>query len=128
MGDDASKQIDAIIANAANWRGEILSNLRSVIVETDPRIYEEVKWKKPSKPEGVSVWSFNGNICIGEMLKNAVRLTFPSGAFLDDPTLLFNTRIDSKSVRAIDIQENEAVDKAALQALIRAAMQLNAAK
>lgn len=128
MGEDAPKQIDAIIANAADWRGETLSNLRSVIVGTDPKIYEEVKWKKPSKPEGVSVWSYNGNICIGEMLKNAVRLTFPNGASLDDPNHLFNTRLDSKSVRAIDIHENETVNKEALQALVRSAMQLNAAK
>ena len=86
---------------------------------------EEVKWKKPSNPSGVPVWSHDGIVCIGEPLKNAVRLTFPKGALVEDPKRLFNARLDSNSVRAIDIREGEQVDEAALTALVRAAARLN---
>jgi hypothetical protein len=87
-----------------------------------------VKWKKPSRPEGVPVWSLDGIICTGEMLKSAVRLTFPKGAEMKDPRGLFNTRLDSKTVRAIDIREGEAIDEDALSALVREAMRLNESK
>jgi hypothetical protein len=86
---------------------------------------EDVKWKKPSRPEGVPVWSFDGNVCIGEMLKSAVRLTFPKGAQLKDPKKLFNSRLDSKSVRAIDFREGEKVPEADVKALVREAVGLN---
>jgi len=76
-GKSPSQEIDAIIKNHDNWRGEKLSFLRALIKKADPALVEEVKWKKPSKPMGVPVWSHNGIICIGEALKNAVRLTFP---------------------------------------------------
>jgi len=99
--------------------------LRALIRKADPGLVEEVKWKKPSKPEGVSVWSHDGIICIGEALKNAVRLTFPNGAQLKDPRKLFNARLDSKSVRAIDIQENESINDVALKNLVREAASLN---
>src|SRR5206468_3713786 len=79
----------------------------------DPGVIEEVKWKKPSRPEGVPVWSHDGIVCIGEVLKNAVRLTFPKGAQLKDPKGLFNTRLDSKTVRAIDFHEGDAINAAA---------------
>src|SRR5204863_305339 len=82
----------------AGWRGERLSQLRALIRGADPGVIEEVKWKKPSRPEGVPVWSHDGIVCIGEALKNAVRLTFPKGAQLRDPKGLFNTRLDSKTV------------------------------
>jgi hypothetical protein len=88
-------------------------------------IVEEVKWKKPSRPEGVPVWSHDGIVCIGEMLKKAVRLTFPKGARVKDPDKLFNARLDSKSVRAIDFFEGEKVPETALSALILAAVDLN---
>jgi hypothetical protein len=87
-----------------------------------------VKWKKPSKPEGVPVWMHDGNICIADTLKNAVRLTFPFGAKVKDPNKLFNTRLDSKTVRAIDFFEDSAVDSAALTTLVRAAVKVNQAK
>jgi hypothetical protein len=124
-GKSPSQEIDAIIKNYEDWRGEKLSLLRALIKKADPALIEEVKWKKPSKPEGVPVWSHDGIICIGEALKNAVRLTFPKGAQLKDPKKLFNTRLDSNSVRAIDIHENDRVNDLALKNLIREAVSLN---
>ncbi len=124
----ASQQIDAIIKASADWRGRKLSQLRAVIKKAAPAIVEEVKWKKPSNPGGVPVWSHDGILCIGETLKNAVRLTFPKGAQLKDPKKLFNTRLDSKTVRAIDIHEDDTVDEAALKALILEAVKLNRPK
>ena len=121
----AAQEIDAIIGNADDWRGEMLSQLRGMVLAADPAIDEDVKWKKPSKPEGVPVWSANGIVCIGEMLKNAVRLTFPKGAQLRDPKKLFNARLDSKSVRAIDFREGGRLPEAALKALVRQAVALN---
>jgi hypothetical protein len=114
----ASRQIDAIVRKATGWKGERLGQLRALISSADPGVIEEVKWKKPSRPEGVPVWSHDGIVCIGEILKNAVRLTFPKGAMLKDPKGLFNARLDSKSVRAIDFHEGDAVNASALKALI----------
>ena len=124
----ASQQIDDIIKAQSDWRGKKLSQLRSVIKKADPAIVEEVKWKKPSRPEGVPVWSHDGNICIADILKNAVRLTFPKGAQMKDPKKIFNTRLDSKTVRAIDFFEGDSIDDAALQALILSAVKLNTLK
>jgi hypothetical protein len=120
-----SHQIDAIINKPGDWRGEKLSQLRALIKEADPAVVEEVKWKKPSNPMGVPVWVHAGNICIGEMLKNAVRLTFPKGAQLKDPKKLFNTRLNSKTVRAIDFYEGDSINETALKELIRAAVDHN---
>jgi hypothetical protein len=124
----ASQQIDAIIKEPGDWRGRKLSQLRAVIKKADPAVVEEVKWKKPSRPEGVPVWSQAGIICVADTLKNAVRLTFPKGAQIKDPKKLFNTRLDSNTVRAIDFYEGEAVDEAALKALILEAVRLNTPK
>jgi hypothetical protein len=121
----ASQQIDAIINMHSDWRGKALAHLRTLIKKADPAVVEEVKWKKPSRPEGVPVWSHHGTICIADTLKNAVRLTFPKGAQLQDPKKLFNTRLDSNTVRAIDFHEGDTVDEAALQALILEAVGLN---
>ena len=123
-----SQQIDAIIKEQADWRGRKLSQLRALIKKADPAVVEEVKWKKPSRPEGVPVWSHDGTICIADMLKNAVRLTFPKGAQMEDPKKLFNTRLDSKTVRAIDFHEGDTMNEAALQALILEAVGLNTPK
>jgi hypothetical protein len=129
MGDKSpAQQIDDIINIYADWRGEMLSRLRVLIKQASPTLMEEVKWKKPSKPEGVPVWSHEGNICMADTLKNAVRLTFPKGASLNDPSKLFNTRLDSKTVRAIDFHEGDAVDEVALKTLILDAAELNASK
>jgi len=121
----ASQQIDAIVRKTTGWRGETLGQLRALIRGADPGLIEEVKWKKPSRPEGVPVWSHDGIVCIGEMLKNAVRLTFPKGAQLKDPKRLFNTRLDSKTVRAIDFHEGDAINASALKALIAQGARLN---
>ena len=123
-----SQQIDDIIQEQSDWRGKKLSQLRALIKEADPGVVEEVKWKKPSRPEGVPVWSHGGNICIADILKNAVRLTFPKGAQMKDPDNLFNTRLDSKTVRAIDFHESDPVDEEALKALFLEAVGLNATK
>ena len=123
-----SEQIDAIIRKPGDWRSETLAQLRALIKEADPSVVEEVKWKKPSNPMGVPVWSHNGILCVADTLKNAVRLTFPKGAQMKDPQKLFNTRLDSKTVRAIDFREGDAVADAALKALILEAVGLNTSK
>jgi hypothetical protein len=120
-----TQEIDAIIMSSSDWRGATLSRLRQTVLSVDADIVEEVKWKKPSKPEGVPVWSLDGILCIGEMLKSAVRLTFPKGARLKDPKRLFNARLDSASVRAIDFGEGAKVPAAALKALVHEAAKLN---
>jgi hypothetical protein len=127
-GESASKQIDAIIRNTVDWRGEKLSQLRALIKSADPAVIEEVKWKKPSRPSGVPVWSHNGILCVADTLKNAVRLTFPKGVQMKDPKKLFNTRLDSKTVRAIDFHEAETVDEPALMVLIQEAIRVNMLK
>jgi hypothetical protein len=124
----ASEQIDDIIHKTSDWRGKKLSLLRSLINQADPDLVEEVKWKKPSKPEGVPVWSHDGILCVADTLKSAVRLTFPKGAQIKDPKKLFNTRLDSKTVRAIDFFENDTVDESALKALILEAVRVNSQK
>jgi len=123
-----SEQIDAIIKEPGDWRGEKLSQLRAVIQKADPAVVEEVKWKKPSNPMGVPVWSHEGTICVGNVLKNAVRLTFPKGAQMKDPKNLFNTRLNSKTVRAIDFHKDDTIDEAGLKALILDAVELNTSK
>ncbi len=123
-----SQQIDAIIKKSGDWRGVTLSRLRALIKKVDPDVVEEVKWKKPSNPAGVPVWSHDGIICIGEPLKNAVRLTFPKGAQVKDPKKLFNTRLDSKTVRAVDFHEDDSINEDALKALILKAVRLNTSK
>ncbi len=127
-GKSASQEIDAIIKGTSGWRGRKLAELRAVIKKADPGVVEEVKWKKPSRPEGVPVWSHDGMLCVADTLKNAVRLTFPKGAQMKDPKKLFNTRLDSKTVRAIDFHEDETVDEAALKALILEAVRANRGK
>lgn len=123
-----SEQIDAIIQKPGDWRSETLSQLRALIKQADPAVIEEVKWKKPSNPMGVPVWSHDGNLCMADTLKKAVRLTFPNGAQVQDPDKLFNTRLDSKTVRAIDFFEGDTVNEAALKALILEAVALNTSK
>src|SRR5437660_4799695 len=124
-GASASQQIDAMLGELGDWRGDRLSQLRALIKNADRDVVEEVKWKKPSNPTGVPVWSHDGIVCIGEALKNAVRLTFPKGAQLKDPKGLFNTRLDSKTVRAIDFHEGDAINASALKALILEGARLN---
>lgn len=127
-GESAAQQIDAIIRKSDDWRGKKLSQLRTLIRKADVGMIEEVKWKKPSNPMGVPVWSHNGIVCMGNVLKNAVRLTFPKGAQIKDPRKLFNTRLDSNTVRAVDFHEGDTVDEVALKILVLEAVKLNSAK
>ena len=123
----ASRLIDAMVKDARGWQGETLAALRKCIRAADPAITEEVKWRKPSNPDGVPVWSHDGIVCVGNLLKNAVRLTFPRGAKIPDPRNVFNTRRDSRTVRALDVHEGDVVEMAALRAIVRTAVRLNVA-
>jgi hypothetical protein len=123
-----SQQIDAKIRALSDWRGKTLARLRALIKKADPGVVEEVKWKKPSNPSGVPVWSHDGIVCIGEPLKNAVRLTFPKGASIKDPKKLFNARLDSSSARAIDFRDGDAIEEAALKAIILDGVRVNSLK
>ena len=110
---------------STDWRERMLAQLRAIIHQADPAIVEERKWKKPSNPEGVPVFSHHGIVCTGETYKNAVKLTFARGAFLDDPAGLFNSSLEGNLRRAIDFREGDPVNEKALKALIRAAVTLN---
>ena len=123
-----SEQIDNIIKNTPDWRGPMLARLRAIINQADPGIVEEVKWKKPSKPEGVAVWVYDGNLCMADILKNAVRLTFPKGALVHDLSHTFNARLDSTGVRAIDFYEDTIIDEPALKAIVLESIQHNLSK
>ncbi len=123
--ESPAQLIDARIEELDDWRGEMLSRLRALIKQADPEVFEEVKWRKPSNPAGVPVWSHDGQICTGETYKSVVKLTFAKGASLEDPSGLFNSSLDGNTRRAIDIREGEAIDEDAFRALIRAAVSLN---
>ena len=118
----AQKQIDKIIASQPNWKGELLAELRSVILSSSSAIEEDVKWKMPSKPLGSPTWEVNGILCVSDYLKNAVRLTFPKGAAIEDPKGLFNSRLDSKTTRAIDFFEGDKIQAGALKAIVKKAI------
>lgn len=122
--DSPSRQIDARVEDLNDWRGKTLSGIRRLIKEADPEIVEEWKWKKPTSP-GTPVWSHSGGICTGETYKSVVKLTFFKGAALKDPSGLFNSSLEGKVRRAIDIREGDNIDEEAFKALIRAAVDLN---
>jgi hypothetical protein len=124
-GDSPSRLIDARIKELGDWRGETLARVRRLIHEADPEVVEQVKWRKPSNPAGVPVWSHDGIICTGETYKNVVKLTFAKGASLADPSGLFNSSLEGNTRRAIDLREGDEIDDQALQALIHAAVALN---
>jgi hypothetical protein len=121
---DASELIDKRIRELDDWRGTTLSKVREIIKEADPDVAEEWKWVKPTNP-GTPTWSRNGGICTGETYKNTVKLTFFKGASLSDPSGLFNSSLDGKVRRAIDIKENDKINEDALKNLIREAVALN---
>jgi hypothetical protein len=121
---DASKLIDKRIRELGDWRGETLGKVRRIIKEVDPDIVEEWKWAKATNP-GTPVWSHNGDICTGETYKSVVKLTFFKGASLNDPSGLFNSSLEGKVRRAIDIKEADTIDEDALKNLIREAVALN---
>jgi hypothetical protein len=118
----ASQLIDAKVNELSDWRGETLARIRNVIKQADPEVVEEWKWG------GVPVWSHAGIICTGETYKKAVKMTFAKGASLADPAKLFNSSLEGNTRRAIDFHEGDKIDEKALQALIRAAVELNTSK
>ena len=113
-----SQLINARIKELGDWRGKMLSRLRSLVKDADPAVVEEWKWRVP-------VWSHDGLICTGETYKNVVKMTFAKGAALKDPSGLFNSSLDGNTRRAIDFREGEQIDEEALKTLIRAAVALN---
>jgi hypothetical protein len=121
-GKSPSQLIDARIKELGDWRGGMLSRLRSLVKEADPEVVEEWKWR------GVPVWSHDGLICTGETYKSVVKMTFAKGAALKDPSRLFNSSLEGNTRRAIDFHEGEKVNEEALKTLIRAAVTLNRSK
>jgi hypothetical protein len=117
-----SQLIDARIKELGDWRGKMLSRLRTLIKEADPEVVEEWKWR------GVPVWYHDGMICTGETYKNVVKMTFAHGAALKDPSRLFNSSLEGNIRRAIDFHEGEKIDEKALKTLVRAAVTLNKSK
>jgi hypothetical protein len=124
---DAASQIDKRIRELDDWRGRVLKRMRELVHEADPEVVEEWKWAKATSP-GTPVWSHDGGICTGESYKQVVKLTFFQGASLKDPAGLFNSSLEGKTRRAIDIREDDEIDEAAFKELIRAAVAFNAAK
>jgi hypothetical protein len=121
-----SQPNDAGIKERGDWRGEMLSRIRTIINQADPEMVEERKWKKPSNGmTGVPVWSHDGIVCTGEMYKNAVKMTFARGALVEDPAGLFNSSLEGNVRRAIDFHEGDKINERALKALIKAAVRLN---
>ena len=130
MADDetnASELIDKRIEELGDWRGQTLSKVRRIVKDADPEVVEEWKWAKATSP-GTPVWSHNGGVCTGETYKSVVKLTFFKGAALSDPSGLFNSSLEGKVRRAIDIRENDEIDEGALKDLIREAVALNRRK
>ena len=122
---EASASIDATIAGLDDWRGERLARLRALIHEAVPEVVEEVKWRKPSNPDGVPTWSRRGILCTGEVYRDKVKLTFAQGASLPDPDGLFNSSLGGKLRRAIDLHEGDELDEGAFEDLLRAAADHN---
>src|ERR1700686_3346792 len=126
QGKSAAELFSKRIAELGDWREETLARMRALILEADPEMIEERKWRKPSNAMvGVPVWSHPGIVCTGESYKKVVKLTFAKGAALKDPARLFNSSLDGNVRRAIDIHEGEDVDESAFKALVRQAVALN---
>ena len=120
--ESPSELIDARIKELGDWRGKMLSRLRTLIKQADPDVIVEWKWR------GVPVWSHDGLICTGETYKNVVKMTFARGAALEDPSRLFNSSLEGNTRRAIDFHEGEDIHEEALKNLIRAAVTLNTSR
>ena len=124
----ASKQIDGIIEANGGWKGDLLARLRDVIMSADDSIVEEVKWKMATRPAGLPVWSCNGILCFAEIWKDNIKLLFPHGAKLKDSKKLFNSRLQSKDIRAIEFKEEYRLDESGLTRLINDVIVLNKSK
>ena len=123
-----SELVDARIKSLDDWRGETLARIRELIHEAAPHIEEQVKWRKPTNPNGVPVWESSGIICTGETYKDKIKLTFANGAALPDPRGVFNSSLEGAQRRALDIHEGDKLNATDFKALIRAAIAHNAAK
>ena len=124
--ESPSELIDAKIEELGGWRGEVLSRIRGLIKQAAPDVVEEIKWRKPSNPFGVPVWSHDGIILTGETYKDKVKLTFAKGASVEDPAGLFNSSLEAGVRRAIDLREGDRIDEEAFKTLVRSAAELNA--
>jgi len=125
----ATAEVEAWFNSTGGWEAQRLSRVRRLLLEVDPKIREAIKWRKPSNPDGVPVWYHGGILCIGGVLKNRVRVTFPEGAVLKDPKHLFNACLEAGSMRTIDMPEDYKLNVGAFKSLVRAAIrQLDAAE
>jgi hypothetical protein len=124
----ASQQIDDIIKAYGGWKGETLSRLRTLIKQADSGVVEEIKWKMPTRPEGLPVWTHDGIVCMVETFKDNLKLVFPKGVHIKDSKKLFNARLKSKTDRAIEFHEGDTMDEAALKELVGEAAELNKSK
>ena len=122
------ERITAIIGGLDDWRGATLARVRELIHQADPDVVEEIKWVKPSNPDGVPTWSHDGILCTGEIYKDKVKLSFMEGAALPDPKHLFNASLDAGTRRCIDLHEGDDVDPKAFVTLIKAAVAHNRSK
>ncbi len=123
-----SEQIDEIIAQYEGWQEKLLRQLRSIIKTAAPEIVEEVKWKMPSNPKGLPVFSHNGIVCIIQIFKNDIKLVFFKGAYLDDPNKLFNARLNSETDRAIEFREGYELNEQGVKDLVLKAVAFNSSK
>lgn len=126
QNESPAELIDATIADLGDWRADLLARVRTLILDADPDITEDVKWRKPSNSmRGVPVWSCDGVICTGETYKDKVKLTFAKGASVPDPAGLFNASLEGNTRRALDIFEGDTLDEPEFQELIRSAVACN---
>jgi hypothetical protein len=123
-----SEEIDELIEKTPDWRGTSLAELRRIIHDADPEITEEVKWKRPSNPMGAPVFGHNGTVCVANILKERVRLSFPAGLTLPDPQKILSAVSEGNKTRIIDLYEGDAVNENALKDLVRACVERNLAK
>lgn len=128
MNDTPSKQIDNIIKQYGGWKGDAIQQIRAIVHAAYPDIVEEIKWKTASRPEGLPAWTHNGLVCFIETWKDNVKLIFFKGTRLTDSNKLFNSRLKSGTVRAIELRENTPLDTAGIKALVRDAIELNTTK
>jgi hypothetical protein len=123
-----SEEIDELIEKTPDWRGTSLAELRRIIHDADPEITEEVKWKRPSNPMGAPVFGHNGTVCVANILKERVRLSFPAGLTLPDPQKILSAVSEGNKTRIIDLYEGDAVNENALKDLVCACVERNLAK
>ena len=119
------KQIDDIIAKHGGWKSGVLIAIRAAALQADAEVTEEIKWRMATRPEGLPVWMHGGIICFAETWKDNIKLLFPKGARVNDVNKLFNTRMQSATLRGIEYREGDVVDQSALTKLIIEAIKAN---